>query len=708
MVRTRVPAAPLIVHDPYLSVWSAGEALTDRWPSHWSGRAMQMAGMARIDGRPFRFLGRVTPYFAQELPALEQVALEVLPTRTVARFAGAGVELGLSFTSPVLPADLDLLSWPLTYIDITVRATDGRVHEVELYLDVAATWAVHQPQDQVVWGRHRADRVESLWIGSRAQPVLEKAGDEILIDWGYLHVSADPSRAAAGAIGEGLTLRETFAVSGAIAARDDVGFGRPLTMPAAAASATTPGAGGDLEDDRPPLVVAAWATRLGRIEAAQAGWTVLVAFDQGFAVEWMHRRLRPYWARAGRTAIGLVEEAWARRAEIAARCAAFDSGLLAELDAAGGATYARLCALAFRQCLGAHALAADADGTPLHFSKENSSNGCMATVDVTYPAAPFFLLFNPDLLEAQLEPVCRYAASARWPFPHAPHDVGRFPLANGQVYGGGEHAELRQMPVEESGNMLLMAAGLVAARDDAAFALRHWPLLGRWAGYLADHGLDPASQLCTDDFAGHLARNVNLSAKAILALGAFAQLCARTGRAEVGQHYRALAESWVGQWCRMADDGDRYRLSFDGTGTWSQKYNLVWDRLLGLELFPDAVVAREIAFYRTVQGRYGLPLDSRHAYTKLDWILWTASLTDDSGAFAELVEPIGLWLDETPDRVPLSDWYDTGTGRLTRLRGFRGRSVVGGVFIKLLLERRRQTAVAQSTSVSLTFLSCNR
>src|SRR5690606_30710939 len=146
------------------------------------------------------------------------------------------------------------------------------------------------------------------------------------------------------------------------------------------------------------------------------------------------------------------------RARVSARAAEFDRKLVAELTAAGGETYARLGILAYRQCLGGHALVADIDGKLLHFSKENSSNGCLGTVDLTYPSATFFLHFNPALLEGQMRPICVYAQSGRWPFDFAPHDVGQFPLANGQVYGGAALSEDDQMPYEESGNMLVLAA----------------------------------------------------------------------------------------------------------------------------------------------------------------------------------------------------------------------------------------------------------
>lgn len=231
--------------------------------------------------------------------------------------------------------------------------------------------------------------------------------------------------------------------------------------------------------------------------------------------------------------------------------------------------------------------------------------------------------------------------------------------------------------------MLLMTAALVKIENKTDYALKYWPLLQRWAEYLKEKGLDPENQLCTDDFAGHLAHNANLSVKAILALRSYAYMCEVTGKKAEALLYKKTSEEFAGKWVAMADDGDHYRLAFDKPGTWSQKYNLVWDKILGFSLFPPDVARKEMAFYKKSQLAYGLPLDNRREYTKLDWVLWTATLADTAGDFAALVDPVFDWLNKTPSRVPLTDWYWTNSGKQT---GFQARPVVGGVLVKMLAD----------------------
>ncbi|MGH9433217.1 MAG: glutaminase domain-containing protein, partial [Terriglobia bacterium] len=286
-------------------------------------------------------------------------------------------------------------------------------------------------------------------------------------------------------------------------------------------------------------------------------------------------------------------------------------------------------------------------------------------------------------LKASLLPLLKYAESGRWHFPFAPHDLGTYPLANGQVYGGRETSQTDQMPVEESGNMLLMIAAISKIEGNANLAAAYWPLLEKWAAYLKQEGLDPANQLSTDDFAGHLAHNANLSVKAIEALGAFATLCDLRGMKDQAKLYRETASDFAAKWITLARDDDHYRLAFDKPGTWSQKYNLVWDNILGLHLFPAQVADTETAFYLTKENRFGFPLDNRKAYTKLDWEFWSATLSPTQDRFERLIAPVYDWANQSPGRVPLTDWYWTDSGKQA---GFQARSVVGGLYIKMLAD----------------------
>ena len=111
-------------------------------------------------------------------------------------------------------------------------------------------------------------------------------------------------------------------------------------------------------------------------------------------------------------------------------------------------------------------------------------------------------------------------------------------------------------------------------------------------------------------------------------------------------------------------------------------------RLLSLDLFAPRVAKTEIAFYLKHVNLYGLPLDNRADYTKLDWELWTATMTENPSDFAAFLDPIVKWVNETPTRVPLTDWYDTKTGKQV---GFQARSVVGGVFVKALADKELAT-----------------
>jgi Domain of unknown function (DUF4965)/Domain of unknown function (DUF1793)/Domain of unknown function (DUF5127)/Domain of unknown function (DUF4964) len=654
LAQQRPPAVPLITHDPYFSIWSAADKLTDRDTTHWTGARQPITGLARIDGKTFRFMG-ADP---RELPPMDQVSLAVTPTHTVYQFRAGEVDLSLAFFTPAFTQDLDILSRPVTYL--TVTATGKGEHDVSILIDVDPVIAVNTADQAVTWGRTRAGNLTVLNVGSRDQRVLNRPGDDLRIDWGYFHLAVpDEAKAQLSLSSEAAN---TFVTSGALPVADDLDMPR---MP------------------REGAAHLAVALPLGKLSATPVSRHVLLAYTEDYAIEYLGRKLRPYWQRNGQTVQDMLTAAENDLPGLEQRGQRLDDELTADLEKAGGKAYAQVAILAYRQTLAAHGFAADFDGTPLLFPKENFSNGCISTVDVLYPSGPFFLFFNPALLQAQLKPVLEYAALPRWKWPFAPHDLGTYPLANGQVYGGGERTEEDQMPVEESGNLLILVAAMEQELGNWDFARQYWPQFSKWADYLRDKGLDPANQLSTDDFAGHLAHNANLSIKAIEGLAAYAEMARGLGKTDEAEQYSRQAKDMAAKWQQMAIDGDHYKLAFNSPGTWSQKYNLVWDRILGFNLFPAAVRQTEIAFYLKHLNRFGLPLDNRKDYTKLDWQIWTATLADRPEDWNALLEPIGRWVNEGPARVPLTDWYDTKTGKQ---ESFQARSVVGGVYIKVLAD----------------------
>ena len=660
----RPPAVPLITHNPYFSIWSDTNELTASNTVHWTGKPQPLAGLLRVDGKPMRFMGN-SP---REMPAMQQTSVRVTPTHTRYSFTGGGLELDLTFFTPTILSDLDLLSRPVTYVSFAVTSTDGQTHnDVSVLFDVGPIIAVNAPGEAVTYARNATETQTVLSVGSREQRVLNRSGDDLRIDWGYFHLSVPKDEESVSAIA-----RETsVSVDGA--------FATTGMLPKADAMDASPVVGrGD----------AHLATELLFHSVAGDPVTrhLLVSYTEGYAIQYLDRNLKPYWQRNGKTVEAMLDQAEREYAALEKRGTELDTTLTADLVQTAGQNYANLCILAYRQAWAAHGFVADVDGQPLVFGKENFSNGSIGTVDVLYPASPLFLFFNPVLLEAELRPLMEYTALPnRWKFPFAPHDLGTYPLANGQTYGGREATEEDQMPVEETGNMLLMIDAVARAEGNADLAAKYWPKLTQWAEFLKDHGLDPEKQLTTDDFAGHVTHNANLALKAIDALEAYADLAKLLHKDGEARAYSKTAHSYAAKWIDLDREGDHFKLAYDSADTWSQKYNLVWDQILGYNLFPNSVRESELAYYKTKLNKYGLPLDSRADYTKLDWSIWTATLASNRDDFDAIVDPIALWVNETPTRVPLTDWYDTKNGKQI---GFQARSVVGGVFIKALADSK--------------------
>ena len=631
-MKMRAPAYPLITVDPYFSVWSTSNNLTDSDIKTWYSKTCFLIGKAEIDGKGYMFMGSAAD---MKLPPMAQTDVTVKSFSTVYTFAAAGVCLKAEFFTPVLPTDLDMLSRPASYMRIGLESQDNARHEVKITVSASQDFCVERKLQNCVLTETAeiGNGISAMKMGGVEQAILGYSGDAHGIDWGYFYLASNKGTVSSTEMADRKFLKAEL----------------PLDT--------------------------------GKNNTA----TVVFAYDDIYSVKYFGEPLKAYWKRNGDTCEQIIGKAFSDYDTFKARCDEFDKALCRDAISAGGEKYAELLRLAVRQIMAACKLVIKKNGEILYITKECLSNGCAATVDVAYPTIPFFLLYNPALAEAMIRPVYEYVRSGKWPYEFAPHDLGTYPILNGQVYGNGYKMSM-QMPVEECGNMLIMTAAVTKAVGSEKLFTEYRDIADRWAKYLSEFGADPDNQLCTDDFAGHLAHNCNLALKSIVALAAYSRLCKIAGDNDKAQYYEELAKKNAAEWAEKAAVGDgTYRLTFDNRDTFSMKYNAVWDGIFGLNIFPDNMWNDEINGYEKHFNPYGLPLDSRSDCTKSDWMIWTATLSDNQEFFKKTVDALWLNYNLSPSRVPLNDLFSTVTSLQIH---FQHRSVQGGMFIRLLKDKK--------------------
>lgn len=587
----------------------------------------------------------------EQIMQAEQKSVSVLATSSYYTFVCGPVELDVVFTAPMLINDYDLLSMPINYISYQVRSTDKKTHDVQFYLSANPLQGVNKSSQPTISSTVIKNGVKYLKTGTIDQPILAKKGDGICIDWGYFYmpnVNGNVSLAAEN------TVKDTFLSTGELPeGENEIVCRKASQMP-----------------------TLAYVHNFGNVTTASS--FTMLGYDEVQDIEYMYERYKGYWAHGGKVTIfDAFDRMKNSYSDLMAKCREFDKMIYDDGLKAGDVKYAEILSGSYRHVIAAHKLFQDKDGNLLFFSKENNSNGCVNTVDLTYPEAPLFLVYNPDLQKAMMTSIFDYSYSGRWTKPFAAHDLGTYPIANGQVYGG-------DMPLEEAGNMITLATMISKLEGNTKYVNKYWDIITTWTNYLVENGQDPANQLCTDDFAGHWAHNANLSIKAIMGVAGYAEMARIKGDAATADKYMKIAKDMAAKWESDAREDDHYRLAFDRENTWSQKYNMVWDKLWNLNIFPNNAMQREIKYYLKKQNKYGLPLDSRKDYTKNDWIMWTAAMAPNNKTFLKFVDPVYDYINETESRVPISDWYDTKTGLMT---GFKARSVIGGFWMKVLADK---------------------
>lgn len=655
-----LPAYPLFVKDPYFSIWAQTEKLNEKDVIFWTGTEKKVYGFLRTEEGLFCFLGK-----AENCKNAAQTRLSLTAFTTDYTFKAGKAELNLSFVSPLPPDNLELLSCPVCYVNYTVKG----VKEAKVIFAVEQGICYNGESGGVRGGAVKNCGYETAFFGLRRQLALSADSDRFGADWGYWYLTGERAYCAS--------------------AEDLTEYLRGGAIPQSSKGAN------------PKYLVSCSNSLAGKI---------LLAFDDTVSVNYFGDFLKGYYLDE-KTIFDAIDETYINSEKTDLYLAAFDKDLKARAENFGGG-YLNILYASLRQSVGAHKLVKDRSGNLLFLSKECYSNGCMATVDVSYPSMPLYLLYNPELVRAMLRPIFRFAKMPIWKYGFAPHDAGTYPNCCGQVYGMYSHTDARlcdmhdtlesetrfpyhmlpqsaelydfkyQMPVEECANVLIMLAAAYKYDGAQQFIKDEFCLLEKWTEYLVRYGLRPDNQLCTDDFSGHLKNNLNLAIKATVGIGCFAEICKALQRDETFAAYRVTAEKFAAEITGFSKKFTHLPLTWDsGEETFSLKYNLAFDKILGLKLFPAELYESETEYYLTKINEYGVPLDNRAAFTKSDWLMWAASLTADKQKIRALTESLDNYLKRSGDRLPFGDWYETQSGAMI---GFRNRTVQGGCFILLL------------------------
>ncbi|MBV9854320.1 MAG: DUF5127 domain-containing protein [Streptosporangiaceae bacterium] len=671
----RPPAVPLAVRGPYLSTWLPATELPGTWQQFWTGHITAMAGIIRADGISYMFMG--APAIVLDVPngnsgtqstvlgferALEQTLLEVTATRSRFRLQGGGVGLVAEFLSPVVPGDLRRQSIPMSYVLLTVHSLDGRPHAVQLYADISGEWTSGDVGQMITWAPYSDSSINAWTVQLSSQQPLTEQGQ--LAAWGTVVWATPGAPGLTVQSGQDLVVRGQFVSSGTLTGANDTNY-RPIS-------------------DKWPVF--AFSRDLGTVGTSPVTVPLAIGQVRTPAVSYLGQNLQPLWAGyfsgwQDMTRFFLADAGGARR-----QADSLDERVRDDATAAGGEAYAGLCAISLRQAYGGTELVTGPSGQPWALLKEISSDGNVSTVDVVYPASPAWIYADPAYLGLLLEPLLAYAETGGWPKAFAEHDLGSsYPVAAGHNNGQEE-----DMPVEESGNMLIMTAAYLrrAGSKAAPFARAHYTILKQWADYLTANLPDPGYQNQTDDFAGFIAHSVNLALKAIIAVAAMGQIAAAAGNNADAAHYRGQAKGFISYWLANAQDpsGQHLDLTYNGAGggngTWGTTYNAYADRLLGTGLIPAAVLAEQAAWYSSVMNAFGLPLQVPHSYAKSDWELFTAAWLSRYPVKQQLIDRVYGYANTTPSRVPFSDLYDTISDQQV---GFQARPVQGGILALLAL-----------------------
>ncbi|KAK1226439.1 hypothetical protein PQX77_010603 [Marasmius sp. AFHP31] len=664
------PSIPLAVRTPYVSAWlpqGAGKALNDVWPTFWTGQILGWAGFAKVDGVAYSWLGAPSVPGASFTKATQK-SFTFTATQSTFVLSAGPVDLTVNFFSPVEPNDLLRQSTPFSYLSVSAASTDGRAHSVQIYSDISAEWVSGDNGLVANWNTTTGS-ILTHQVQLATQSRFKEVNDHT--QYGSAFYSTPNTASATFQSGGDTTVRAQFIQNGRLPNTRDTNFRA-------------------INNNWP---VFALAHDLGSVTTGSVLFTVGHIRDP--AIEYivkgntMQNRSVFFWSKYA-TPADLISAFISDFDGALGRAKTFDAKVKTDAGRISS-DYTGIVELSIRQALAAIeiTIAKNADGTwntgdVLVFQKEISSNGNMNTVDVVFPAWPIYLYTNPTLGKYLLEAILRYQASGLYPNKWSIHDIGaHYPSANGHNDGGDE-----AMPVEESGNMLIMALSYVQKTGDQSHITQYRSLFEQFTQFLITDSLIPANQLSTDDFAGHLENQTNLAIKGMVGIRAMSEIEKILGDNTKAANYSSIAADYVNRFQGLGGKSKtaaHLTLQYNNDASWGLSYNLFGDKLLKLNLFPQSIYDLQTAWYANgagVQQPFGVPLDTRHTYTKSDWEIFTAGIVTNTGVRDMFIQKVKAYLTSGKNDAPFSDWYETTNANIA---GFRARPVAGGHLALLVL-----------------------
>ncbi|KAE8218857.1 hypothetical protein CF319_g7341 [Tilletia indica] len=704
------PSIPLIVKGPYLNAWlpsgsdldvtppnkeGNGGYLAGQYPAFWtSGRGahgefrLGMHGYIRIDGTTYQFMGNGFGNLVRAGKNANQLSFEYTATRSIFKFEANGILFKVTFFTPITPDDYLRQSIPASYVHFELDELSASNRKVQLFMDIDERWVTGYDYDYeeypyvLDFGEHNG--TQQYFVTRTHQQIFTEHRQRA--EWGSVSF-AIRDRPGVTSMNQNNIYAHTEFIKNGNLATEHFPIGGPDNSFAFAVDFNAANSTGDalfsLGHFRTPYV--------NFVKARNPGTLAGDSFQESQYGYWQSK----FHKLADVVAFFLTDFESALENALKFDKKIEDDSKAAMGGGAAGDQYAAITALSVRQSMATIEITLSKNPTtgkfskqPYIFLKEISSNGDMQTVDVIFPQFPLLTYLNPDLLRRLLDPIFDYTASGLYPNKWCVHDLGTYPNAVGHADGQDE-----PMPLEESGNMIIMAlhwAQLVGKDVAVPYLKRHYSIMAQWASFLISDALIPASALSTDDFSGTASNQTNLAIKGITGLAAMAVIADIIGVSKDAAIYRNISQEYVSAWQFLALDNKKThtKLLYQQDGSWGTLYNLFADRLLNLNLVSKSIYDIQDAWYPQVAEEYGVPLDSRHKWTKSDWAMFAAATSGSSATRNQFVSNIYKFVSNGLTDVPFTDLYETVTGDLPKYPydptvSFFARPVVGGHFAPL-------------------------